>query len=125
MPKMIPELEPAKISNEGERVLYEALCEQLPDDWVVRYHYSICVRQGEHFRECEVDFIVLAPGKGLMVLECKGNIGWECQSGQWYQLTKTLQRKSTENPFWRFTLKRGPHRIGDLRRKGTHFSKLG
>ncbi len=26
---------------------------------------------------------------------------------------------------WRFTLKRGPHRIGDLRRKGTHFSKLG
>ncbi len=39
-PKMIPDINPEDIKNSGERKVYYALREQLPDNWVVVYHYD-------------------------------------------------------------------------------------
>ena len=63
---MIPDIDPPKIGNSGERDLYKALSEQLPEDWVVRYHYPACWMQGTCLKECESDFIILAPQKGVL-----------------------------------------------------------
>jgi len=56
--------------------------------------------------------------------EIHGWVGLNIDATESKEAEKAL-RQSEERLDWRFTLKRGPHRIGDLRRKGTHFSKLG
>ena len=97
---MFPAIDPATIANPGERVLYTALRDQLPADWGVRYHYPACIFHGGCLRECEADFIVAAPGRGLMFLETKSSRGWECRDAQWYRIEQSGDHVPTENPFF-------------------------
>lgn len=83
---MIPSIDPGTIENSGEKEAYEALEKGLPGSWVVRWHYPYCVWESGRLREGEADFIVLAPGKGMLVIEVKGTekcrIG---EDGSWHR----------------------------------------
>ena len=98
MAKMIPEISSKDIANVGERLVYEALKAQLPDDWVVRFHYPFCWQNKGALRDCEVDFVVISPERGLMFLEVKSSYGFGCEQGIWYRIKRNGQREKTGNP---------------------------
>jgi hypothetical protein len=110
MARMIPELEINELDagnlalfngDVSERAMYRALKEQLPADWVVRYNYVFCYwRAGKLCPDGQADFIVAAPGSGLMFVEVKGASGLECRNGQYYWLNEDGGLgKETGNPF--------------------------
>ena len=99
MARMIPDIDPQAIDNLGERDMYRRLRDQLPESWVVRHHFPVCWRDGLHLRERECDFIVLAPLRGLMLIEVKGSHGYHSEKGKWYRVKPDGTREPTDNPF--------------------------
>jgi hypothetical protein len=102
MAKMIPDVDPATIENVGERDLYVALRDRTPTEWVCRFHYVYCRRQGPGWplRDGEIDFVVIVPGQGLLVLEAKSSHGFEVVDGQWYRLDRWGEKTAkADNPF--------------------------
>lgn len=99
MARMIPEIDPSTIENSGERAAYKALSNQLPKNWVVRFHYPFCWKDGNRLKEGEADFIVVAPKRGLMVVEVKGSHGFDCQEGQWFRIKPDGAKEPAGNPF--------------------------
>ena len=63
----------------GERVVWEALTSQLPDDAAVFYSQLII----ENGREYEIDFLVVWPGVGIATIEVKGGHVERDSSGHW------------------------------------------
>jgi len=99
MARMIPDVPEGSIENSGEKEAYRQLRDQLPRNWVVRHHYPACWMNGSRLREREGDFIVLAPGKGIMFLEVKGSHGYASEAGIWYRLKADGSRELADNPF--------------------------
>lgn len=99
MPEIIPKLNPDQIKNPGERDVYEALIANAPPDWFIRYHYLYTWREGKFLRDGEIDFVILIPKIGLLVLEVKSSHGYDCIDGQWCRVDKHLNREKTDNPF--------------------------
>ena len=105
MATILPELSTNELpSNIGERLVYEALKEQLPDDYIVRYHYPACWKEtGEHgneyLKDVEIDFIIIAPNRGVLFLEVKSSYGFDCEKAAWYRLGKDGSRTKTRDPF--------------------------
>lgn len=73
MARMIPDIDPATIPFESERILYVALRGQLSSEFVCFHSYP-WLRQDRDLvlREGEADFIVLHKCLGMLVLEAKG-----------------------------------------------------
>lgn len=75
MARFIPDVSPADIVHDSERVVYEAL-RGLPRGFVVLHSFPWLrpTRDlaGEPLREGEADFVILHPERGLLVLEVKG-----------------------------------------------------
>src|SRR4051794_23985313 len=99
MAKMIPNIDPETITNAGEKEMYRRLRDQLPASWVVRYHFPACWLDGLQLRECECDFIILAPSRGLLLIEVKGSHGYHSENGQWFRVKPDGTRELTRNPF--------------------------
>lgn len=66
--------------HSAERVVWEKLCQDLPDDAVVAH--SVQVRDGR--AECEIDLLVFWPGVGLAAIEVKGGL-ISIDGGVWHQ----------------------------------------
>lgn len=78
MPHCIPD-EPDFASSPAERVVWEKLTAQLPDD-VVLLHGQ---RLTDDRSDVEIDILVLWPGRGALVLEVKGGVVG-IDDGRWY-----------------------------------------
>ncbi len=100
-PTMIPAIDPRHLANPGERIVYEKLRAQLPEEWAVRYHFPYVHREPGSgiVRDGEVDFIVSAPGRGLLFLEVKSSPGFCCEEGRWYAVDEQGRREERRNPF--------------------------
>lgn len=96
---MIPERDPRSISNRGERHIYELLRDQLPETYVVRHHFPACWMDRYYLRDAEADFVVLVPGKGLMLLEVKSSKALECNNGVWWRINGDQSRSAIDSPF--------------------------
>lgn len=96
---MIPTVSPDSISNPGEKETYLQLQSQLPESWVVRYKFPFCWRNGHYLRDGEIDFIILAPNRGLLVLEAKSSHGYDCEKGIWFRIRQDGLREEAGNPF--------------------------
>lgn len=99
MSNIIPALQVNEIENDGERDVYEALANNAPSDWFIRYNYIFTWKNGNYYQDGEIDFIILIPKIGLLVLEVKGSHGYDCLDGQWCRVDKHLKRTKTKNPF--------------------------
>ncbi len=78
MPPFFPQASPP-----GERSIYRALASSTGvDDWIVLHSLNIA----EHVRnpEGEADFVVIAPGLGLLVIEVKSHEQIDFRDGAWY-----------------------------------------
>jgi hypothetical protein len=88
MARFVPPLDPATLTNSGERAVAIALA-RLPD-WCSVYHgYLFLERDRSHsgrefFREGEIDFVIFDRRRGVIVLEVKGGkIQYEPERGYW------------------------------------------
>jgi hypothetical protein len=120
MAKMIPDIDSKKINNSGEKAVYSALNTQLPNGWVVRYHYPFCWKDGFCLKDGEADFIVIAPKYGLMFIEVKGSYGFDCKDGKWFRVKRDGTREVIESPFEQAM--RAKHRIVERIAKEVFYS---
>ena len=69
----------------SERIVFEAIRKNLPDEWYVFHSFDYITRDLNGKRwDGEIDFLLYHPQKGMLVLEVKGG-AISCRSGQWYQ----------------------------------------
>jgi len=97
--KMYPQSLPADVASAAERLLYAQFQVQLPADFTVLHGVSWLVRDRRHRDEDgELDFLLVHPRLGLMVLEVKGGaIG--CRAGTWYSRSRSGEEHPIKNPF--------------------------
>ena len=82
-PRLIPPTIPADTPSEGERVVFDALAlARGADDWVVLHSLDLA----NHRRRLagEIDFLLIVPGKGVLVLEVKGTHHLRRHDGLWF-----------------------------------------
>ena len=62
----------------SERKVFEQLAVGLPHDWRVFHSRRLTIpsRGQAPARECELDFLVIDPSRGLLGIEVKGGAGW-------------------------------------------------
>lgn len=96
MARMIPDIDPASIENEGERRFYQAALE-LADDFTVCYSYLYHQREGEEERFKEIDFVVVHPRMGYMTVEVKQGMISYC-NGAWYEFKNGQEKTLGKDP---------------------------
>lgn len=86
--------------NRGEWEVYQALRAQLPDDWFIFHHYTYSIRQ-QNWRAIhgEADFVVVAPGIGVAILEVKSSQACKSVGRQWFRVLGDGREQPTDNPF--------------------------
>ena len=96
----------SEFGNQGERVVAEALVEQLPDDVVVYHSYPWLRVQrhektgAEYLQPGEIDFVILDPRWGLLVLEVKGSeVEYQPSAHRWRQKNRKTGAWHTIDPF--------------------------
>ncbi len=62
--------------------VFEALRDTLPEGWTA--WHSLRFAYGRDRTHREIDFVVLAPGRGIFVIEVKGGRDWRCEGGHWF-----------------------------------------
>lgn len=75
----------------GEALVYRELA-KLPDDWVVIHDYwRYYLGKKDTHVNYELDFIVLVPGKGFVVIEVKNWYAAEVRQGEWWFMARKGQ----------------------------------
>ncbi|MDL2274271.1 NERD domain-containing protein [Oscillospiraceae bacterium OttesenSCG-928-G22] len=99
MAKMIPAHEDDFNRSFGERAVFHALRDGLPDDYTVFHSFRWNRRAGTGRIEWgEADFTVFHPAHGLLVIEVKSG-GVALEDGQWmYERTDNHQRYRMKDP---------------------------
>ena len=94
MARMIPSTPPSadRPGGRAERLLYDALSQQLDDTWVVFHSYHVLDDERPHVEEA--DFLAVHPDHGLLVIECKGK-GVVCNiHGEWHRVLGNGSREA-------------------------------
>ena len=80
---MIPPTIEADTPSEGERLVFELLAaDQAHPDWTVLHSQDIARHRRQ--MEGEIDFLIIAPSLGVLVLEIKGCRRLKREHGLWY-----------------------------------------
>jgi len=88
-------------SDRWESKVRAELSKQLPANWIVVCNVSYLWTNEEGYtRDGQADFVVLAPGLGMAIVEVKGTRKiWVGEDGTWYKIThKGLKLKLKEPP---------------------------
>ena len=101
-------------NGRAERVVWEALRDQLPDDAALFHSVNLLDRE----REQELDLLVAWPGVGLAVIEVKGGYvtrdadGWHQGSGaQRHRIDPVVQAQDGRHVLTRFLSSRGAEAV--------------
>lgn len=90
-------------ADKWEREVYQQLKSQLPPDWVAISSVGWS-RQGpsdewRYVRDGQADFVVLAPGLGMVVVEVKGSRGFRVAGdGRWFRINATGKEAQVDEP---------------------------
>lgn len=96
MAKMIPDISPESITNNGERLFYGAAAD-LPDDYTVLHSYKFRSAEDEYDSIREADFIIVHPSFGYVVVEVKqGDVSYN--NGIWYEYKNGSYQPLHDNP---------------------------
>jgi hypothetical protein len=104
MARMFPQWLPASGKSNAERKLFAVLRDYLPDEytviWSIDWTMGRPASHGGGARESEVDFLVLHPEKGLLILEVKGGgVGYDGTRHEWHTIDATSTRRPIHDPF--------------------------
>ncbi len=98
MARMYPEHIAEATASFAERVLYDALREQLPAEFVVMHSVRWVLRDRMRQSDGEADFLILHPRLGMLVVEVKGG-DISCVGGEWYSRSRGGEVHPIKNPF--------------------------
>ncbi len=104
MANIIPKLTDVQISeipSRAEQLVYRALREQIPDDWLVIHSLEFVTfhPKYESHADREADFVVFAPDYGVLVVEVKGGgIGYDKEIDHWYSIDRFQNEHTIKNP---------------------------
>ena len=99
---MYPQQLPSDVASGAERRLYEAFRLQLPDGFVVLHSVKWLMRDRKHHdHDGEIDFLIIQPQLGVLVLEVKGGrIRVDSNSGRWFTMDRFNQESEMKaSPF--------------------------
>jgi hypothetical protein len=104
MATMYPQWLPAAVKSNAERKLFDLLRDHLPAEytvlWSVDWTLPRPAAQGGGVQESEVDFLILHPEKGVLVLEVKGGgVGYDGSRHEWYTIDARNEHHSIHDPF--------------------------
>lgn len=107
-PETLPDSCKPETGNAGELLVYDALAE-LPDDYTVFYNVEWLCRSREaaydsEYPDCtqtyplgEIDFLVLDPRFGWIILEVKGGL-IKLEDGTWFSISRSGTWHRIDNP---------------------------
>lgn len=97
---MIPSVEATELEHSSEALVYEALKNQLSDDFTVIHSYPWLRRwrDQESLVEGETDFVISHRRYGILVLEVKGGNGIRYDGKNWFRETSRGLKKF-QDPF--------------------------
>ena len=84
----------AEVPSSEDRFL-NAAKRELPDDWTVIH--GLRIKAGKPLRDQEIDFVVIDPGRGVLIIEVKGG-GIERNGNNWYSNDRHGVRHSISDP---------------------------
>ena len=101
---MYPQWLPASVKSNAERKLFDLLRDYLPDEyiaiWSIDWTMPRPTAYGGGVHESEVDFLILHPIKGVLVLEVKGGgVGYDGTRHEWYTIDARNERYTIQDPF--------------------------
>ena len=73
---------PVSHMQRGELLVFEAMA-RLPHDWVIFHSCKEDYREDERYVHFEADFVLLIPGRGIVVIEVKDWPEMQVQNGRW------------------------------------------
>ena len=87
--------------HESERVVYERLARDLPDHIEVFFSVPYVEPTEKGARDGEIDFVILDPERGLLVLEVKGGkeIGYDRRGNGWYSVSRGGKTNDIKDPY--------------------------
>lgn len=96
MARMIPDISPEMIDNNGERLFY-TISSQLPDDYTVLYSYKFYIEGQSIDQIREADFVIVHPALGFVVVEVKqGEVAFH--GGQWQEYKNGDYQRMHKDP---------------------------
>ena len=98
MARMVPS-QPDSDTPGSERRVFDCLADALPRDWVVFHarRFTLPGLRGHGPREHELDFLVVAPERGLLGIEVKGGrVG--CDVDGWFSVDHSGTRHGIKDP---------------------------
>ena len=101
MARMIPPYVTSEVKSRGERQIFE-LFKNDPDtaDWIVLHSLNLCHHTKRIYGE--IDFLVLAPLRGVFVLEVKsGDV--KRKGGVWFYTNRFKETAGRQTPFCKCT----------------------
>lgn len=104
MATMYPQHLPASGKSDAERKLFQLLQDHFPSDytviWSIDWTMARSARVGGGAHESEVDFLVLHPTRGVLILEVKGGgVGYDGTQHEWYTIDRDGARHEIKDPF--------------------------
>lgn len=102
MARMFPERPLRGSVSHGERKVFGALQDNLPDTWTALHGVPLLRpdRAGERFYDGEIDFLLCHPAHGLLVVEVKGGgIACDHAADRWTTTDLQGQTHYIKNPF--------------------------
>ncbi len=87
------------LKSKAERKVFDALRDQLSDEWSVFHSASVIYRDhADGARDDEGDFVLCHPERAIICLEVKGG-GVECRYGEWFRLPAGAPAERMRDPF--------------------------
>jgi len=119
MASLIPAISVEDIDNKPERDVARSLVEKLPDNVVVYHSYPWLRSERNDYngkttlREGEIDFVLLFPELGFLILEVKGgDIFYDTENRFWYRQLPSGKRRQIKDPFQQAN--KNTHTLKDL-----------
>lgn len=86
-------------ASRAERLLFREFQCQLPDDFIVMHSVGWLARGKTRIFDGEVDFVIVHPARGVLVLEVKGGaIEGEWAADEWRSTSRTNRHAAIRNP---------------------------
>src|SRR6266446_2623533 len=100
-PRMYPERLPTEVDSSAERKVYHLLKASLTSDYTVIYDIPLTTLKSYHgIEDRQIDFLVLHPQKGILILEVKGGrVSCDSKQGKWYSRDHNNDENVIKDPF--------------------------
>jgi hypothetical protein len=127
MARMVPELDESQLAvveSAAERRFYKLCQSELPAEWCVLFStpWVGTTPSGRRY-DGEADFIILAPGLGLLVVEVKGGgVSYNPSDGVWESVDRNGRRhRLSKSPFRQATAEK--HQVLQILRNDTRWQR--